>query len=360
MAKTTSASFESARKQCAEILKNAKAGNYAPVYLLHGVEGYFIDKIESYITENSLSETDKAFNLTVAYGKEITGGDVVALARRYPMMSERQVVVIREAQSMRGMDELAHYLANPLSSTVLVIAHRDKAIDKRSAVYKKFSSVSGGVLFESVAPRDWEVSKFVNDVLSEKGMSAEPAAIEMISENIGANLNRITQEIEKLYTRLSDATQRRITTKDIEDNIGISKQFNNFELCKSLSFKKFDTALKIAEHLSANPKESPLILTINALFTHFQRITTLGFIRYNSVRRKTAMPQNTELAKKLKIPNAYFLDEYFTAASNYSLGSCVAILGLLRTWDLKSKGMDTGSADDGELLRDLILRISVS
>ncbi len=360
MAKSSTISFEGCRKACKEILQSGANGNFAPVYLLHGAEGYFIDKIESFITENSLSEDSKAFNLTVVYGKETTGTDIVSLARRYPMMSEKQVVVVREAQSMRGIDELVHYLAAPLSSTILVIAHRDKALDKRSALYKKFSSVKGGVVFESASPRDWEISKFVSETLSEKELKADPTAVEMIAENIGANLSRIAREIDKLKTRLPSNSNYTITAKDVEDNIGISKQFNNFELCKALSFKKFDRALTIATHLSANPKESPLILTLNAIFTHFQRITILGFMRYSAARKGLATPSDTELSKALKLPNAYFLSEYKSAAQLYSIASCVAILGLLRTWDMKSKGMDSGSAEDGELLSDLILRISMS
>ncbi len=360
MAKSSSQTFEAARKGADEILKTARSGNYAPVYLLHGTEGYFIDKIESYITEKSLSEAEKAFNLTVVYGKDTNGGDVVAMARRYPMMAERQVIVVREAQSMRGIDELVHYLSAPLNTTVLVIAHRDKALDKRSALYKKFAAVNGAVLFESVSPRDWEVSKFVSANLTEKGLKAEPAAVEMIAENIGANLARISNEIDKLKTRLSADSSYIITQKDVEDNIGISKLFNNFELCKSLSMRKFDVALKIADHLSANVKETPIILTINALFTHFQRITILGFLRYNSARKGTPMPPQAEQSKLLKLPNPYFLEEYAMAANNYKLASCVAILGLIRQWDLKTKGMGAGSAENSELLRDLILRISLS
>ncbi len=355
---TSTQSFDSTQRQCAEIISQAKAGRYAPIYLLHGAEGYFIDKIESYISQNALPEEQKSFNQTTIYGKDSSGAEVVTLARRYPMMSEVQLVVVREAQSLKGIEDLAHYIQEPLSSTILVICHRDKALDKRSSLYKKFAAAKGAIVFESTSPKDYEVSKFVNANLSERGLSAEPTAVEMISENIGANLTRISGEIDKLVTRLGAG--RHITANDVEENIGISKQFNVFELCKSLSFRKFTHALKIAEHLSANSKETPLILTINALFTHFQRVTTLGFIRFEAQQKRNAMPSDIELSKVLKLPNPYFLSEYTTAINNYRLPSCVAILGLLRTWDLKCKGMDVGSADDGELLRDLILRISLS
>ncbi len=360
MAKKVSStqSFDSTQRQCAEIISQVAADRYANIYLLHGPESYFIDKIEGYISQNALSEEQKSFNQTTIYGKDSSGAEVVTLARRYPMMSERQLIVVREAQSLRGFDELAHYLKEPLSSTILVIAYRDKSIDKRSSIYKKFTSSPNCVIFESTSPRDYEVSKFVVATLAERSLTAEPTAVEMISENIGANLTRISSEIDKLVTRLG--ASRHITATDIEDNIGISKKFNIFALNKALSYRKFSEALTIADHLAANPKDSPLVLTINALFTHFQRIATLGFIKFEARQRGNALPPDFELSKALKLPNPYFLSEYTSAVNHYTLASCVAILGLIRTWDLKSKGMDSGSIDEGELLRDLVLRISLS
>ncbi len=383
MAKSSAQTFDSCQRQYAEMLSELKAGKYAPVYLFHGTEGYFINALEGYITKNALPADQQAFNQVVVYGKDSSGVEVVGAARRYPMLSDKQLVVVRDAQNLRGIEELVHYVSQPQSSTILVIAHREKAMDKRSVLYKKISGMHSAVVFESVAPRDYEVSKFVVGLLAERGRRAEPAAVEMIAENIGANLNRIAREIDKLLTRLpegggeggegveggegGEGGERAaageqgavITVNDVQENIGISKQFNNFELCKALSFGKFDQALKIAEHLSANPKDNPLLLTISALFTHFSRITAYGFLRFESVQRRTPMPSDMEVSRTLKLPNAYFLKEYVAASGFYPLPKCVAVLGLLRQWDLKSKGMDSGSAVQGELLRDLLLRIAV-
>lgn len=336
-------------------------GNYASLYLLHGAEGYFIDYIEGFIAQNALTEEQKAFNQVIIYGKDSSGGEVINAARRYPMLSERQVVIVREAQNLKGLESIAHYVEKPMQSTILVIAHRDKSIDKRSALYKKIAASKNVVVFESVAPRDWEVARFVNSLAAQRSLKIDPSAVAMIADNIGANLMRIKSEIDKLQTRLgAQSTQRVITTTDIEQNIGISKQYNNFELCKALSYRQFDSALKIVDYLSSNEKDNPLIRTITSLFTHFQRITTLGFIHFRAQQQRSPMPSDMEMARMIKIPNAYFLDEYKKAAANYSIAKCVAILGLMREWDLKSKGMGAGSSSSGELLRDLIIRVSLS
>lgn len=336
-------------------------GNYASLYLLHGAEGYFIDLIEGYIAKNAIAEEQRAFNQVVIYGKDSNGIEVTNAARRYPMLSDRQLVIVREAQTLKGLENIAHYIEKPTLSTILVIAHRDKSIDKRSSLYKKIAASKNATIFESVAPRDWEVARFVSALALERSLKIDPQATAMIADNIGANLMRIKTEIDKLQTRLGEqATQRVITTTDIELNIGISKQYNNFELCKALSYRQFHNALKIADYLSSNEKDNPLIRTITALFTHFQRITTIGFIQFRAQQQRIPMPSDMEVARMIKIPNAYFLDEYKKAAANYSIARCVAILGLMREWDLKSKGMGAGSASSAELLRDLILRISLS
>ncbi len=360
MAKSATISFESCQKQCNDIISSAKKGNYTSLYLLHGTEGYFIDLVESYITQNALTEDEKAFNQTIIYGKDSTGAEVADAARRYPMLSEKQVIIVREAQTLKGLEDLSHYAENPTPSTVLVLCHRDKNLDKRSALYKKLAASKSCTIMESVAPRDWEVARFVSSLAAQRSLQIDPSGIQMIADNIGANLIRISSEIDKLQTRLGeDAFGRIITAADIEDNIGISKQYNNFELCKALSYRKFDSALKIAQFLSASSKDNPLFLTITALFTHFQRVTMVGFIRFDAQRQNKPVPNDNEIAKSIKIPNVYFLDEYKTAATNYSIAKCVTILGLLREWDLKSKGMGAGSTEESELLRDLILRISL-
>ncbi len=361
MAKATATklSFDSCIKQYEEILSGAKAAQYAPLYLLHGTEGYFIDKIEQYISTHAIAPQDKAFNETVVYGADTTGGDVALACKRYPMMSDRQLVVVREAQTLKKIEELEHYLTSITPSTILVVAYRGKSMDKRSALYKKFAKVAGGIVFESAPPRDYELSRYVNTLLTQKGLRAEPAAVEMIGSNIGVDLSRIDSEIDKLTTRLgAAATSTLITPAVVEDNIGISKTFNSFELCRALSYRKFDTALKIATHLGANPKENPMIIVVKALFTHFQRVAKLAFMRYEAQRAGKAAPSDDALCRAIKLPNPYFLSEYSTAATSYGVQRSVAILGMLREWDMKCKGMGVGGGGDAELLRDLVLRIA--
>ncbi len=359
----TKRTFATTQKECAEIMASLAKGHYAPVYFLYGEEGYFVDKIENYITSHCIGESERDFNQTIIYGKDSNGGDVVAAARRYPVMSSRQLVVVREAQSLKGIDEVASYIENPSISTVLVLVYRSAKVDKRTTFYKKISSYDGGVVFESIPPRDYEVGRFVEALLKEKRVDVEPRVISIIADSIGANLNRIESEIDKLLTRLSgvrlgDDQSRIITAQDVEDNIGISKKFNNYEFCKSLSYLNFDKALNIAEHLSANEKDTPLISTIGAMFRHFKSFATLAFINYEVRMGRRVAPSQSELSRELGLPSPYFLEEYLTASNHYTIPRCVAILGLIREWDMKSKGMGSGSVENSELLRDLVLRIA--
>lgn len=351
--------FAESSQQCNEILATMRGGGYAPLYLLNGTEGYFIDKIEEFVLSNALPDSERDFNQVVIYGKDSSASEVIMAARRYPMMAQRQVIVVREAQNLKGFEELAHYVAQPLDSTVLVISHREKSVDKRSSFYKKCVAAKGAIIFESNSPRDWEVASFVITLFNERGLKPDNGVVQMIADNIGANCSRIACEIDKLKTRLAQGTVN-ITQKDVQDNIGISKDFNNFELCKALSVGDFARALFIADYFGTNEKDNPLVVTINQLFSHFQRIVTLGFLIYDSHRRAVPMPSDAEVAKLLKLPFASFLAEYKTAVNIYPLPKAVNILGLIRTWDMKSKGMLAGSSSKGELLRELIIRISMS
>lgn len=357
MAKSTG-SFADSSRQCNEILATMRGGVYAPLYLIHGAEGYFIDQIEDFVIDNALPEAERAFNQVVIYGKDSSAAEVIDIARRYPMMAQRQVVVVREAQNLKNFDELSHYAAQPLASTLLVICHREKSVDKRSSFYKKCSAGKDTIVFESTPPRDWEVASFVSSLFAARRLSPQNGVIEMIAENIGANCARIASEIDKLKTRLPEGTTS-ISPQNVQDNIGISKDFNNFELCKALSVGNYARALMIADYFAANERDNPLVVTINALFTHFERIVTLGFLQFDARRRGAAMVSDAEAARALKLPFAGFLGEYKGAVNIYPLPRAVAILGLIRQWDMKSKGMQAGSASKGELLKELILRISL-
>lgn len=356
MAKATG-NFAESSAQCAAVIDSMKGGAYAPLYLLHGAEGYFIDMIENYVATHALSEDLKAFNQITLWGKESSAAEVVAAAKQYPMMGSRQVVIVKEAQNLKGMEELVSYVSNAQQSTILVLCHKEKPIDKRSLFYKKVSASASALIFESISPREWEVSGFVSQIFARKGLTAEPAAIQMIADHIGANLQTIDTEITKLTTRLAKGTTA-ITAQHIEDNVGISKDFNNFELTKALSNRNFRMALVIADHFAKNAKNNPLVVTISTLFTHFQRIATLNLYKWECSRSRKPIGNDYEVAKLLGLTSSYFLSEYTTAGANYPTAKAVEILGLIREWDMRSKGFPPSSATEQELLRELIIRIS--
>lgn len=353
-------SFKETQHQAKQITASLEGGVYAPLYLLMGEEGFYTDRISAYIAAHALSEAEREFNQTVVYGKDTDGPTVVSLCRRYPMMSSRQVVIVREAQSLRNFDALGIYARQPLASTLLVICYKGKSLDKRSAVYKQLSGCKGAVVLEAAAPRDYEMEGWIRELFASKGCRIEPKATQMIAEHLGTELQKIDNEIEKLFTRLPEGTTE-ITAAHIEQNIGISKDFNNFELTKALSERNMVRALMIADHFAANPKNNPITVTLATLFNHFQRIVTLGIAKWEN--QKQGRPALTglsefDIARLLKLPAPFFAQEYLTASANYPNAKAFAILGWLREYDMKSKGMNAGSAEDGELLRELILRIA--
>lgn len=349
-------SFKEVVSQSTSILSGLKARKFSPIYLLMGEETYHIDLIANYIARHALTADEQEFNQVVLYGKDSGAEAVISQARRYPMMAERQVVIVREAQSMSGFEQLIHYANSPMLSTVLVLCYKGKSLDKRSMIYKQISKV--GTVFETVMPRDYEIAGWIADMVKSRGLSIEPKAVQMLGEHIGANLEKISSEIDKLITRLPDAT-RSITAEDIERNVGISKDFNNFELTRALSERDFRRALVIAEYFASNAKDNPLVVTLSLLFVHFQRIVILNIHKWDSQKRGAHIGSEYDLAKLLKLPNAYFVGEYVTASNNYPGAKASAILGLIRQWDGKSKGMNVGSMAPEGLLRELILRISL-
>lgn len=351
MAKLT---FKEVHANCASILSNLENKKYAPIYLLMGEEGYYIDLISNYISNNTLSAQEREFNQNIIYGKESNGSAIVGECRRYPVMSSRQVVIVREAQSLGGIEALAGYAASPMSSTILVLCYKGKNLDKRSPLYKNIAKT--GVVLESMSPREYEINGWVTELLAKKGCKIEAKAVQMIADFLGADLSKIASEIDKLLTSLP-ASVRSITADHIEQNIGISKDFNNYELTRAISERDIHKALMIVDHFAANPKENPLLVTISVLFSHFQRIVTLNIYKWEQKRLGLAMGSEFDIAKTLKLPNAYFVNEYLTASIHYPNTKAFPILGLLREWEMKSKGMNAGSATSGEILRELVLRI---
>jgi len=327
-----------------EILKDLKNKIFRPVYFLAGDEPYFIDLITNYIEENVLNESEKAFNQIILYGNDITCFDIIDVARRYPMMSAHQVVIIKEAQVIKKIEDLAIYVQNPQKSTILVINYKFRTLDKRTKLYKALAE--SGVYFESNRMRDYEVPGWIERYLMRKGLKAAPDAGRMLTEYLGTDLHKIVNELEKLMVTLP-AGKSVITLDHIEKNIGLSKDFNNFELQKAIGEKNPYKSALIIKYFESNPKDNPVNLTIASLLSYFSKILTYHYLTDKSKNNVAAM---------LSI-HPFFVKEYETAAANYSARNVVEIISLLRTYDLKTKGFGNVSSSPSELLRELVFKI---
>ncbi len=336
------------------IMGDIAARRFAPMYLLMGEEGYFIDRVADALAEGILTEAERAFSQIVAYGRDSEAGAIINFARQMPMMGERQVVIVREAQQLKGFEQLEMYAKNPSPTTVLVLCHKDKGVDKRSALYKQVKDK--GVVLESVRPRDYEIGPWLSEFAKGKGLAFEPKALGMIVDHLGTDIAKISNELDKLMTFLPEGTKT-ITADHVEQNIGISKEFNNFELTRALSERNMGRALMIAERLSHDPNPNWFTGTLGVLFTHFQRVFVLNYQRWLSKSRGAAMPSDMDLARMLKLNHAFFLGEYKTAAAGFPNKKVFAILGWIREYDMRGKGFGGGSATKGELMRELLLKI---
>ncbi|MDR0954137.1 MAG: DNA polymerase III subunit delta, partial [Rikenellaceae bacterium] len=286
MAKSGKVSFRESVEGFRAIEADIRQGRIAPVYLLMGEEPYFIDRLCERLAEGILNETERAFNQTVVYGKDTEGGAVVNLCRQAPMMGGRTVVIVKEAQQLKKLEQLAHYTQQPGASTVLVICHKGKNVDKRTPLYK--SSRDKGVAFESVPPRDYEIEGWLGGFVRSKELSMDAKASAMLVDHLGADIAKIANELDKLLTSLPEGTQT-VTAEHIEQHIGISKDFNTFELTKAISEHNLAKAMRIADHFARNPKDNPFVVTISMLFNHFQRIFILNYQRWLAKKERRAM-----------------------------------------------------------------------
>ncbi len=353
MAKST-LKFRDSVAAIEQISAKVKSGSIAPIYLLMGEESYFIDQLCDLIDNSLLEESYKAFNSVTLYGKDSEVGQVINCCRQMPMMGSRQVVILKEAQQLRSIEKLSLYTASPNPTTVLVICHKEKSIDKRSQLYKQ--AAAKGVVFEAIRPRDYEVGGWLTEYIASRGCQIDNKALAMITDNLGTDLSKVTGEISKLLLSLPVGTTR-ITDADVELNIGISKEFNNFELCRAVSTRNFARALMIADHFARNPKDNPLLLTIMALFNEFKHLFVYNYLMWLTRFRNASPPTDNDLMTKLNIRNIYAIGELRQAAPAWPNKRVFAILGLLREYDAKSKGLDNGGMSDGELLRELLLKI---
>lgn len=328
-----------------EIVRNLKNRVYAPVYFLMGEEDYYIDRISEYIMDTVLSDTEKEFNQTVVYGADTDIASVINTARRYPMMAEYQVVVVKEAQNLKNLDGLIYYLQKPLRSTILVFCYKHGTLDRRKKVTAEIEKA--GVLFESKRIKDAQLPGFISAYLKRKQVEMEPKASEMMAEFVGTDLNRMAGELEKLIITLPKGV-RRITPEQIERNIGISKDFNNFELRNALIAKDVFKANQIVKYFEENPKSNPLQLTLSVLFNFFANLMLAYYAPEKS---------DQGIAAQLGLRSPWQAKDYVTAMHRYSGVKVMQIIGAIRTCDVRSKGMGNASATDGDLLRELVYMI---
>ena len=329
-----------------QIVDSIRRGETAPVYFLMGDEAYFIDKIAQFIGENVLTEEERGFNQLIMYGKEVSVEDIIANAKRYPMMSEKQVIVVREAQHLaRTIEKLTAYIEQPQPSTVLVICYKFARLDKRKKLYKTLLQ-SEAVLFDSKKLYENQVADWIRKMLKSKGYAISHKAAALLVEHLGTDLSRINNELEKLQLVLPEKSE--ISPETIERHIGISKDYNNFELRKAIGEKDFLKATKIMKYFARNPRENPFVVTITLLHSFFSQLLQYHGLQDHSTKN---------VASSLRI-NPYFVSEIQIAAKNYPMKKVSLIVSNLREMDLKGKGVGAQNLSQEDLLKELLVKIA--
>jgi DNA polymerase-3 subunit delta len=324
------------------IVADIRNGNFKPIYFLMGEEAYYIDQIADYIEANALDESQRDFNQMILYGRDVSIDDIVGQSKRFPMMAERQVVIVKEAQDLsRTIEQLVSYAENPQPTTVLVICYKYKTLDKRKKLYKTLSKQ--GELFTSKKLYENQVPDWIRRVLKGRGYTIAPKAAQMLVEFIGTDLSKINNELEKLQLIVSVGTE--ISPEIIEENIGISKEFNNFELQKAIGERNIKKAYSIAQHFAQNPKNHPLVMTVALLYSFFNKL-----LKYH------ALPDPSAAPKVLGV-SPYFIKDYQVAARNYPMKRVSAIIKGIRVVDMKSKGVGAHNMSQGDLLKELLITI---
>ncbi len=331
------------------VLKELKAKKFAPIYFLEGDEPFFIDQISDYIEKNAIEEHEKGFNQIVLYGKDSTIGLIINNARKFPMMAERQVVIVKEAQSISdfGKEEaqklLLSYVQNPLPSTILVFAHKYKKLDGRLAITKELDKKAVFVRSEKVT--EYKLNAWIDEYIKELGHSIEPKAAQLLADSIGNNLEVLTNEVGKMLINFQGPTK--ITAEHISRFIGINKDYNNFEFMKAIGFRNVNKANQIIHYFIQNPKAHPVIPLFSLMYSYFTRIALIH-------QAKGASEQ--QLAGLLGVP-PFVVREYSEAARNYKLGKVIDVFRYIKEADLRFKGVDSGSMTEAENLRELVYKI---
>lgn len=329
-----------------QIRAEIQARKFRPIYLLMGEEPFFIDQLTDMLIDTVLPLEERDFNQTIVYGSDTDVNSVIALSRSFPMMSDYQVVILKEAQSLSKIDDLAIYAQNPLKSTILVINYKGGTLDKRKKLWGEIEK--HGVIMESAKIPDYKMPPFIASFIQSKGLTIDGKSAQMLTDYLGNDLNKLANEIDKLLIALPPS-QKQITAEIIEQNIGISKDFNNYELLKAVVEKNIFKINQIADYFDKNPKNNPMIVTLSVLFNFFSNLMICYWAKDKSEKG---------LASELGFRNPYQGKDYALAIKNYNAFKCMEVISLLRVYDAKCKGVDNISASDGELLKELLYRIT--
>jgi DNA polymerase-3 subunit delta len=335
-----------------DIIKDLKARKFKPIYLLHGEEPYYIDQVINYVEDHLLMDMEKGFNQTVLYGKDTDMATILNAAKRYPMMSDYQVIIVKEAQDLKWAKEtegsgkeveyILNYFEKPLTSTILILGYKYANFDKRKKIFKAISK--SGLVFQSDLVRDYKLAQWIEDLVTEKGYRIAPQAAALMAEYLGADLSKIANEVDKLLLNITKAVT--IDTELVQKNIGISKEYNVFELQKALASRNALKCNQIINYFADNPKSNPMVMVLANLNAYFSKV-----LKYHYLVNKN------DAAKELGV-NPFFIKDYELAARNYNINKSFDVISLLREYDLKSKGVDsTGNTTDGELLKELLFKM---
>ncbi|MDR0995419.1 MAG: DNA polymerase III subunit delta [Tannerella sp.] len=329
-----------------EICRDIRARKFAPVYILQGEEPYFIDKITDLLLETVLTESERDFNQTIFYGADTDGTKIFNAARRYPMMSEYQLVVVREAQLVRDIELLANYVKNPLKSTVLVINYNYKTLNGHKAL--AVAAEKTGLVFNSKKLRDSSMPAFITGILKERGLSIEPKGTQMLADYLGNDLERLCKDLDKLAVLLPDNGPKRITAEMIENNVGISKEYNNYELLNALAVKDVLKANRIAKYFEMNPKANPIQMTLPVLFNYFAGLMICFYEKNKS---------DANLMAALGLHSSWQLRNYQTGLRNFKPMKVFALIREIRLADACSKGIGNADMSDADILSELLYKI---
>lgn len=329
-----------------EICKDIVGKRFQPVYILMGEEPFFMDKITELLIDNVLEEQEKDFNQIIMYGAESDAATIINAARRFPMMSKYQLIVVREAQLVRDIEVLTNYVKNPLMSTVLVINYKYKNLDRRRTLAAATEKI--GVLFESKKIQDYRMPAFITSMMQQRAIGIDPKAAQMLSDFLGNDLNRLSKELDKLTLILPEKASKRVTPELVEQNIGISKEYNNFELIKALASKDILKSNRIIQYFEKNPKSNPIQMTLPVLFNYFSNLLICYYTKDRS---------ETGLMTALGLRGTFQVKDYLLGLKNYSAMKVFNLISDIRTTDARSKGVENSSISDPDLLKELLYKI---